>query len=176
MMTITEALAETKTIKARLAKKQEFIVANSLRHGLVVDALAKEGGAEKRLREESQAFDDLLRRLVKIRTEIQSANIRNSLTVEGETKTVAEWLNWRKECAPLERAFLDQIQRTIRDTKTKMIAQAPRDGDGKIDERVVPIVHVSEDALAKRAELVEKILGDLDGRLSLFNATTPIEV
>lgn len=169
-MTITEALAEIKTIGKRLEQKQTFIVGNVGRPSVITDSLAKDGGSEKRVSEEVQAHGDLVARIESIRVLIQSANQKNALTMEGLTKTVAAWLAWRKECAPKTKALLQQMGSQLRGAREQMR------GKSTAEAPVSVIAHFSEDEIAKRLETIEKILGSLDGKLSLFNATCTVDI
>lgn len=171
-MTITEALAEIKTLGKRIDQKTAFITGNVARPSVITDPLAKEGGSEKRVAEEIQAHGDLVGRVEAIRVLIQRANQTNTITLEGLTKSVAGWLAWRKECAPKTKALLGALASNIKGGRQQMerqTAQTP-------DRPVSLIAHYSEDEIAKRSEQIEKILGTLDGKLSLFNATCTVDV
>lgn len=168
--TITEALAEIKTIGKRLEQKRAFIIPNVGRPSVVTDSLAKEGGSEKRVAEEVQAHGDLVARIEAIRVLIQAANQKNTLTLEGMTKSVAGWLAWRKECAPQLKLLLQQMAQTLRSARDQIRAKSTPEAPVSI------IAHFSEDEIGKRLETIEKVLGTLDGKLSLFNATTTIDV
>ena len=73
-VTITEALAETKTISARINSAQTAIQRHLVRDARMVDPLANVGGSEKFVAEQRQSIRDLQNRLVDIRTKIQDAN------------------------------------------------------------------------------------------------------
>lgn len=73
-LTITEALAEVKTIKARVTKKQEGIMRYFARDARLKDPLLAEGGSSIWIERERQAIKDLLARMVTIRTAIQRKN------------------------------------------------------------------------------------------------------
>ena len=96
-MKITEALAEIKTIAARTIKKREAIMRYFSRDSRFRDPLEADGGSKEFVKRERQAIKDLEERLVKIRSAIQAINLRTSLAVNGTTRTVSEWLNWRRE-------------------------------------------------------------------------------
>lgn len=177
-MTITEGLAELKTIQKRLEKKREYIGQFLGRQDGIKDPLEKEGGSVSAIARERQAITDLETRIVSIRTAIQKVNQTTPITVEGITKTIAEWLTWRKEVAKGTQAFVQKIRGTIQ--------QARQEALKKGNQLVMPggtaaaptdlIINVDEGALAKEAEQLETILGTLDGQLSLKNATVMVEV
>lgn len=169
-VTITEALAEIKTIGKRLQQKQQFIAQNIGRPSVVLDGLSKDGGSEKLVSEAMQAHGDLVKRIEDIRVAIQAANQRNTLTIEGLSKSVAGWLAWRKECAPHQKAVLQSMSAQIKSGHDQMR------GKGTAEAPISFITHFSEQEIARRLELIEKILGDLDGKLSLFNATCTVEI
>jgi hypothetical protein len=174
-LTITEALAEIKTITKRLEKKRQFVASYLLRAEAAKDPLEKDGGTPLVLARESQAIVDLETRIVAIRTGIQQANHRIAVTVSGQTKMLAEWLTWRKEVAPGRQSFLDLQRRTIVANRQNFQKQLNANPDD-IGLKMGIAVQVDEGALAKDAETIETILGALDGQLSLKNATEFIEL
>lgn len=177
-LTITEALAEIKTIKARTEKKQASIMRYFARDSRTKDPLEADGGSIDFVRRERQGIADLLARWVRIRTAIQRANVSTSLKVQDVERNVADWLNWRREVAPIEKSQLQvmvQGVNTIRQQALKQGAVLVEKETGAKDVQEV-IVAVNETELAKSTESLESILGELDGKLSLVNATTVIEV
>lgn len=170
--TVTEALADIKTIASRIERKRTIIAGVLLRPNVVIDPHAATGGSEKLVASEFQAIDDLLKRIVTIRTAIQKSNLATDLTIEGETRTIMGWLAWRKEVLPIQR---DLLART-RDS----IAQARRTWSQKdqADDAVKNglFVAVNEGDLHKSIEKIETQASMLDGQLSLLNATTFIDV
>lgn len=179
-MTITEALAELKTIQKRLEKKREFVGSYLAQHHGIKDPLEKDGGSVEVVRRERQAISDLELRIVAIRTSIQKVNQQTPITVEGITRTIAEWLTWRKEVASGAQAFIEKMRRSILQART----QAQQKGYAVVSATVAMgasdpmdvVVNVDEGELAKQAEQLETILGTLDGQLSLKNATVLIDV
>lgn len=177
-MTITEALAELKTIQKRIEKKREYVGAYLARQDGIRDPLEKDGGSPEVVKRERQAIADLETRIVAIRTSIQKVNQATPITVEKTTKTIAEWLTWRKEIAPGSQQFVSKLRNSI-DSIRK---QALQKGNAVVAATQVAaqptdvIVNVDESELAKLAEEYETILGTLDGQLSLKNATIMVEV
>lgn len=176
-MTITEGLAEIKTIDARLAKKHESVQRHLVRNAGFADPLENDGGSKEFVRRERQAINDLETRVVKIRTAIQESNLRCTVVVAEETRSVAEWLNWRREVSANQKYFLAMLAKVIEQART---AATKAGGSVKEDGAQVKagdiVVAISEVDLAGEIEHIETVLGELDGRLSLFNATTSIEV
>lgn len=168
-MTITEGLADIKTITARLIKKQEFVGQYAVRNEKLVDPLLKGGGSVAAIAAEMQAIGDLEQRIVVIRTGIHLVNLKTPLTVHGKTLSIMEWLTWRKEVAPARVKFLGNLRRGIDTFRTKNVMK-----DGAVEQSIT--VNLDEAALAAEQENIAHILGDLDGQLSLLNATTTIEV
>src|SRR5215831_611359 len=98
-ITITEALAELKTIDKRIEKKREFVLSYLLRQEMFKDPLEKDGGSVSAIRREMQSIVDLEERRITIRRAVQQANERNSVMVGKQTRTIADWLVWRREVA-----------------------------------------------------------------------------
>lgn len=188
VMTITEALAEIKTINARITKKRNEYPKYIVRDARIRDPLERDGGSEKYVREERQAIADLEERLIRIRLVIQNANHMSELTVEGVTRTVAEWLTWRREVAPNLKTNLasmlaimqnarTQLSNAILTTQSAKAKSAAASGQPVLSMDPPPELAyaVNEKTVAEESEKLETILGTLDGRLSLFNATTSID-
>ena len=175
-ITITEALAELKTIDKRIEKKRQFILSYILRQDMMKDPLEKDGGSISAIRREQQSIQDLLERKVSIRRAIQDANADTSVAIGNDTRTIADWLVWRREVAPLKQQFLNELRAKIEATRQ----DAQRKGIAVVNgEAVKPtdiIVNVNEQELAKQIEALEETLGILDGKLSLQNALMTIDV
>ena len=190
-MTITEALAEIKTINKRLLTKREFVTSYLLRHEEIRDPLDKDGGSATMIQRERQAIGDLEQRVIDIRAAIARSNEATKITIAGKTRTVTEWLAWRKEVAPGVTAFLSDLRNRIRQVREAQArGQVPRT-DPRLAALAVQataisrekgekppeiVVNLDERELAKDSETHEEILGQLDGQLSLKNATTEIRV
>lgn len=177
MLTITEALQEIKTVQKRLEVKRNGVLQYLARDARIKDPLEREGGSVEFIKRERQAINDLEKRIVAIRTAIQAANLKTSLTLGGQTMTVSEWLTWRREVSQGSRNFLNSIANGIRNLRAeiqkkglKTVADESAAAPGDV------VVHLDEKALLEQQDGIEQLLGDLDGKLSLLNATTPIEV
>lgn len=177
-MTITEGLAEIKTIGKRLEKKRQFIMQYIARQDGLRDPLLNEGGSAASIEKERQAIRDLEERIVTIRRAIQVANAATPVTVGGQLRTVADWLVWRREVSTGEQNFLRSMGGILvnlrQDAAKKGFVIAPSPDQAKSSTDI--IVNVDEQSLAKDIETLETTLGDLDGQLSLKNATVTIEV
>ena len=177
-ITITEALAELKTIEKRVQKKREHVTSYLSRQEGLKDPLEKDGGSAEVIKREMQAIADLLKRHVAIRTAIQKINQQTEITILDTAKTIAEWLTWRKEIAPGLQRFIEQTRQRVLQVR----AQAHQKGQGVVQAGQQAqalsdvIINVDESELAKQAETLENILGSLDGQLSLKNATVTIEI
>ena len=104
------------------------------------------------------------------------ANDVATITLNGQTRTISQWLTWRREVAPGEQAFLAKLRgsiNTIRDqAKRQGVALAAPGAASSAPTDF--IVNVNEQELAAQIEALEETLGTLDGQLSLKNATTQI--
>lgn len=177
-MTITEALAEVKLIDKKIASKKDFILSFLIRPHAMRDPLGDSGGSRQVLEAERQAIKDLFERKVAIRRAIQQANASTEVTVEGETRTIADWLVWRREVAPMAgqllREFKGKIDQARNAAAQNRVALVPADKEAEGAGDL--LVNLSEKKLAERAQHLETVLGVLDGQLSLKNATVQVEV
>lgn len=177
-ITITEGLAEIKTIDKRIGKKQEFILSHLYRQEALKDPLEKQGGSIKAIEQEFQSIKDLEERKLTIRRAIQKANEETEVSINGETRTIADWLVWRREVSPNKQNFITQLINTINQVRNT----ATQKGfglvfeDGKAQNPQDFIVHFNEKQASEDAEKHEETLGTLDGQLSLKNATVMIEI
>ena len=175
-ISLVEALAETKTVEKRIGKKREFVLAYLLRQEKFKDPLEKEGGSVSAIQRELQAIHDLEERKIAIRREIQKVNATNSITVGGETRSIADWLAWRREVAPGIQKFQQDVRQRIeahRQQAMRAGAAVTSGGEAKPDDI---IVNMSESTLAAQIERLEETLGTLDGLLSLKNATLILDL
>jgi hypothetical protein len=179
-LTITEALGDIKTINSRLDTHHAFINQPNLlaRPGLMRDPLEKEGGSAAIIAKRLQSSRDLRLRLLNLRSAILRANQAATLTVEGITRTIADWIVWRRELAPKEKMHWDQIAITLgRIRNEAQSRKGTLKGEQQQDATQQDIIlHVSELEIQEERERLEKILGTLDQQLSLKNATTFVEV
>lgn len=183
MATITEALAEIKTIGKRLEKKRASMYQYIARVEAFKDPLAGDGGSIEFIRRERQAVADLEQRVILLRTAIAKANATTSLAVNGTTRTIADWLTWRREIAPGQQQFLGKMRGFVEQARKEALSKGvgivsaatavASVGDVKPNDI---IVNVSERELAEEIEQIETVLGELDGLLSLKNATTDLQV
>jgi hypothetical protein len=175
-ITITEALAEIPTIEKRIEKKRDFILNYLYRQSSIRDPHEKDGGSDKLIAQEKQAIADLETRLVNIRASIQQANSENTITVGKDTKTIVDWLTWRREIAPKEQKFLQDLINRINELRQQANRQGVilTDKDAGFSSNYV--VNINERDLAEEIENLENILGTLDGQLSLKNATILLEL
>lgn len=176
-MTITEALAEIKTIGKRIEKKSDFIRTYLATQDQFKDPLAKDGGSRQKIDAEFQAIKDLNLRQITLRRLIRAANESTTVSVNGESRSIADWLVWRREIAPGRKSHLQTLQSniaSIRKQATEKGLQTVTTADLATHPQDV-IIHLDESKLAEEIEGMEETLGALDGQLSLKNATTQID-
>ncbi len=172
-ITITEALAEIKTIGKRLSKKREAIFQYIARQDGIRDPLERDGGSVEFIKRERQAIADLEARVVHLRRGIQKASDQTRVEINGTARTMSEWLTWRRDVAPGQQQFLTDLRGRLHAVRE----QARKTGVGVVAPGGTPnqltdyMVNINEHNLAKETEDLEDVLGQLDGQLSLRNAT-----
>ena len=178
MITITEALAELKLIKAKIDKKLVFIASAAGRQEGAKDPFEKDGGAVKLIEADLQAIADLMNRFVNIRSAIAAANAANSVAVCGISHTVADWLVWRRDVAPM----IKSVNKALVDRVAGIRGEAQKHGWSVVQVNNQPqtttdvIINIDEKKLSDSIERTQEILDSLDGKLSLHNATVSVEV
>ncbi len=174
--TITEALAEIPTIEKRVEKKSEFILNYLYRQSTVRDPHEKDGGSSALINRELQAIHDLQERIINIRSAIQKANAENTITINNDTKTIVDWLTWRREVAPLQQKFMKDMTHKINSMRLLAVRQGVGVTEKDAGFSSDYVVNVNERELAEKIENLEMTLGTLDGQLSLKNATILIDL
>ena len=176
-ITLTEALAELKLIKARVEKKKEFVSKFLCRQEGVKDPLEKQGGSVAAIKAERQSMNDLLVRFLLLRTKIAEANSTTQLTIDGVTRSIAEWLIWRRDVAPMITGFqtflakgIEQVRRDARSKGVNVVSIEAANSASDV------IVNIDEKELSEWIEKTTETLGVLDGKLSLHNATVKVAV
>ncbi len=173
-LTITEALAEIKTIGKRITSKRKFIGEHLARQNNMKDPLEKDGGSTKQINSELQAVGDLEERIVTLRRAILVANMATKLKLGGTARSVQDWLTWRREVSKPHAKFLAElnsnIQRFRAQAAKNLLQVADEDSAGENDV----VIHLDEKKLFEKTEELQVILGTLDGKLSLLNARTEV--
>lgn len=177
-MTITESLAEIKTINARLLKKREGVGQYLVRDSRLKDPMeSEEGGTREFIRREAQAIRSLEERIVNIRCAIQAKNLEVKLQVGDQVRTVQSWLNWRREVSDGRKVHLNRMASSIESARREILKQGRTLTEDPSQAKTADvIVNVSEKDLRAELEGMEQVLGELDGKLSLLNATTLVDV
>jgi len=175
-ITITEALAELKTISKRVEKKEQFVSRYLLRQEALKDPLEKDGGSFNAIQEEQQAIHDLQERKITIRRAIQEANMEEYIVLGKTKRTIADWLVWRRDVAPYTKNFFDVLSSQIERTRTEATRKGLTVVSGEASKPTDIVVNLNEKILSEKIEALEEVLGTLDGQLSLKNATILIDV
>ena len=178
MITITEALAELKLINSKIEKKKQFILTYLGRQEGAKDPLEKSGGSSVAIASEMQSIKDLSERFIRIRSAIASANAANVVEILGVKYSVADWLIWRRSVAPMVQGFEQSIMNGINNIRNRARQQnvnVVKPGEEAKNLTDV-LIEIDEMELSKRMERTQEILDNLDGKLSLHNATVQIDV
>lgn len=176
-ITITEALQEIKTIDARIQKKQEFIFAFLFRQNNQRDPHEKDGGSAVLIAKERQSINDLLERKILIRNAINVANSENQISVNGQNRSIAEWLIWKRDVAPTLKRVLNETSARLQSMRQDVQRRGLSVTNTAPSEVTLDVVvNVNENELSKQIESLEETMSTLDGQFSLKNATIKIEV
>lgn len=178
MITISEGLARIKLQQKKIEKEVEFVLIHTGLQAGIKDPLEKDGGQPEQVRRRLQAIKDMGEEILRIRKEIARANYETEVTIKRQTRSIADWLIWRREVAPMRKQMLGRIQAQI----AKMKADAQRGGMKVVQptgvetaERTDIVLNLSEVEIQEEILELEEILGTLDGILSAKNATIQIE-
>jgi hypothetical protein len=174
-ITITEALAEVPTLVKRIDKKQKFVIDFLARPAAARDPHEKDGTSEVLIAQTLQSIGDLEQRLIDIRSGIARANAATTITIGNKTRTITDWLTWRREVSEGQRSRLNSMASTLRAVRQKAQSQGGKTTDNQSETAVTDwVVNINEKELSDQIEALETTLGALDGQLSLRNATVTI--
>ena len=176
-MTITEALSEINLIKKKLEHKKTAMQTLLIKADHVKDIYESEGGVTKHLQKEFQALSDLRRRFVSLRAAISEANLNHEITVGEKTLSIHDWLTWKREIAKEEQNHANYIVTTVNNymTQSSKNPQCYDDAEGKKHlVTFTPTVDLAE--WVKKQERLNDLLENLDGQLSLKNATILVSI
>lgn len=177
-LTITEALAELRTIEKRLAKKRDFVKHNLHRPEQVADVFLDDGGMEAVVLREMQSIGDLEERAIRIRDAITASNQVTGLVVGEKSRTVHQWLVWKREIVShqisLRQAISSELVRAEQGIRDK-VYRVQRGSDGPVEELPVRMVYaLPRKRIMEELDEIETTLGQLDGKLTLSNSRTEI--
>lgn len=176
-ITVTEALQEVKTIDARIQKKKEFIFNFLFRQNNQRDPHEKDGGSATLIARERQSISDLLERKITIRNAINVVNSENIIVIKEQTRTIAEWLIWKRDVAPILRSVLNETAERLQSMRQEVSRKGLAVTQNAPSEVTLDVVvNINEAELARQIENLEETLSTLDGQFSLKNATIQIEV
>jgi large subunit ribosomal protein L7/L12 len=174
--TVAEALAEIETIGRRLDRKQQLVSAHLLRDQQYRDPLRLEGGSAATLTREMETIRALHERKILLRRLIQNAYERTMVTFGNQTRSLADWLAWRRDVSTRQTCFLNTVASHITAARSRAARSfARRSGGLAGDKPGDVIVHLNEQELAQQRETLVELLGYLAGQLTLKNATLTIE-
>jgi hypothetical protein len=93
-------------------------------------------------------------------------NEATQLTIEGSTKSVADWLVWKREVAPNITKELTLLLAGVQ------LARRGAPQKTTVDQPEPIISHLNERVVMEALTAVQNILSVLDAELSVLNATT----
>ena len=173
-LTITEALAEKRVIDKRIESASSAIQNYVARQSSLVDPLARQGGSEKYIAEQRQSIKDLFERKIRIQNAINQSNDKTRATVGNVTRTIAEWLIWKRDVAPSMDRIYDKITAKIEYARNfnQQRTMPNKDAIGAVDT----VISLDEKQFNEEMAAHQEIVNVLDGVLSMKNATTYVDV
>lgn len=168
---LTMVLGEISVLKKRIdaiyGTIQEFLI----RPSNLVDPIKDKGGSEHFIQEKMDEHRDLVTRLGYLKEVVNDANRHGTLTVQGTTKTVAQWLIWVHDEQPHLLNLIEQMLSKIRATRQMYQQWRPNETSSNF------VVCVDEKSLMEMAERLKDMKNELiSSQLSIFNATYTVEV
>jgi hypothetical protein len=174
ILSISEALGQLAVIDQQIEKKQQLISDYLFRDAAVRDPLARDGGTAEVLAREYRSIQALLGRKVRIRRVVQSANEQATITHGDTTRSIADWLVWKREVVSDRSRFLVQLRNRIEQARREAPRHRPAAAEKSSGSDLV--VNLNEQELSSELELLEELQGYLAGQLALKNATVVVEL
>lgn len=134
-LTITRALTELKTLKARLNKEITNMMSpvNVKYSGKLIElSHIKESDWVEKVKAEQQSIEDLQKRIFKIKTEIDKANETTKVKIGGKEMTIAEALVYKAVIIPFKEDILRKYKMSMASAKNGYEARL-RDNDLKVE-------------------------------------------
>lgn len=176
-ITITEALSEINLIKKKIESKRKIVLGLLVSPEHMKDPYESVGGSEVFIKCEVQSIADLERRQINIRSAIAKANLDHEITVGEQTKSIHDWLTWKREIAQQAISFLNSIATSVKnelDQLTKLPKVYKNDKDETHLLRLKSNIDLPE--INKSQERLNEMFETLDGKLSLRNATIIVNI
>lgn len=176
-ITLTEALSEVNLINKKIESKRLKIKGTLSRAEHVPDPFESEGGSPKMIQSELQSIEDLSRRLSRIRGAISLANLNNNITVGEETRTIHDWLVWKREVAKGQIEFSAAVSRDLKAQIDKGSTQPQIYKDQQEQTHLVKwLYNIDYSQWCKNHEKLTDKFETLDGKLSLKNAIITVTI
>lgn len=176
---ITQALSEIKLAEKKIASSLTFVLKNAKRDERLRDPFEKDKTTQEAMvKAELQSIADNEKRVVSLRMAINKANLENSITIEGQTKTIAEWIIWKRDILPRLQDRLERMNKELV-VSPKVTTSAElwqREVNRQAPEVVNHVFNISEKKLLEEIQLVQSIEEKLDGMLSLSNANIDVTI
>lgn len=176
-ITITEALSEINLIKKKIASKRTKILSALVRVEHVKDPFESDGGSAKMIDAETQSVNDLHTRLINIRSGVSEANLAHTISISEVTMSIHNWLIWKREIAKDNLAFLKNECTTIKGHTDALSTRPQMYKDANDQPQFIKtVVNADYAKLLHVEERMSGVFEQLDGKLSLKNATILIEI
>lgn len=170
-MKIIEALKELPLIDKKLTKNEQLLLtySASVDAGTIYNSL-KFASAEEQTKQVAsliQSSEDLVSRKAKIRKVLSKTNATIEVTIDGNVKTISEWIEYRKAGLNLLQRSYNQLQdnQCIREVQSTKF-------DGQQGIKVIR--HYDEATRNAKLNAILELASKIDTTLETVNATTDL--
>lgn len=160
-LSITRALAEIALQKEQIVREINFVKEHVSLPANRIDPLANDGGSQKVLQSKMQSIRDKADYVGRLRRAIAHSNAETTVEVDYITKTVEEWLIWKRDIYPLLLQATSSVSTTL--TRSQLSK-----------EEVINFL--SPDEAFENLRELQNIYNRLDAALSESNAVTKVNV
>lgn len=170
-MKLIEALKELPLIEKKVARNVEKLreYASAVDNGKVDLKFSTEALQRKEIESLLQSSNDLANRADKLRRAIALTNANTNVTIKGETRTILEWISFRRNTFQLRLSALQALSDTA---STQQMRNTPV--DPAVGIRVVRFY--DEKNKNEKIEDLHNLYDAVDSTLEIVNATTDIVV
>lgn len=168
-MMLVEAMKKLRTIEKRMENNMQDITRYSSMVSTEKPLFDTEEKQRKEVRGLVQANNDLAKRYLKIKMDIEYTNLVTQVELDGSTYAISELLVLKRKLAKMmERTYAAMSEKDAQNRMHMM-----RSIDGQSSPHVVRLY--TEDERRKGLRQWQDLYQNIDSRLEVVNATTPLK-
>ncbi len=168
-MKIIEALKELPLIKKKINTNRQRIADYCCLYSFEDSPFGDIGDHQKNFDSLLQSSEDLVKRYERIKLALSITNAGIKVTINNEEKTIAEWITYRTETGEIQKSIYKSLQVETAQARLRNTAV-------DLDKGLKRTSFYDEKKRNDNIDHVEDLLGSIDAKLEVVNATTDLSV